>query len=95
MSNDAKKYSISSNDIVKLIMEKHDIHEGFYILLPELSINVGSHSIPSETESNSESHVGITMITTGYSLIEVTDNLNTSWDASAINPIADESTEKK
>ena len=96
MNDQVKKYTISTYDIVKSIMEKHDIHHGCYILLPELSINVGSHSTSSETQQESESHVGVTMITTGYSLIEAPNGLNTTiLDASVINPISDESTEEK
>ncbi|AYA02260.1 hypothetical protein BEN74_04810 [Acinetobacter sp. WCHAc010034] len=97
MNKEKTKYSISTSDIVKTIMEKHDIHNGYYILLPELTVNVGPHAVTSDDEQQSEQHIGITTITTGYSLIEAPDDLKKNgWDASAINPRSqksDESTE--
>lgn len=95
MENQTKKYSISTSDIVKNIMEKHNIHHGCYILLPELEVNVGSHTSSSSNTEPKENHVGVTMITTGYSLIEAPEDLHSVWDAAKLNPISDESADEK
>lgn len=94
MNNEKTKYSISTLDIVKTIMEKHNIHDGYYILLPELTVNVGPHAVVADDEKQSEKHIGVTTITTGYSLVEAPSNLKKdSWDASIINTLKDDSTE--
>mgnify|MGYP003616797947 CR=1 FL=1 len=94
MNKEAVKYSISTLDIVRAVMEKHDIHSGCYILLPELTVNVSPHTVITDDEQQSEQHVGVTTITTGYSLIEAPEkNKKNGWDAATINPKSDESTE--
>lgn len=81
------EYRITTEDVVKTILTKHRINEGKFILVPELKATIGPHRIPPSEDKAPEQHIGITVITTGYSLIPAPEDIDEGlWDAAELNP---------
>lgn len=82
-------HKVSTEDLVKILMEKFDLHDGKYLLVPELTANIGPHRVPNEDGTTSGPHVGISVITTGYVLVPAPTDLKDEdgvWDAQVLNP---------
>lgn len=95
MSNPDKTIRLDTEELVRLIMSAHGIHEGFFVLVPELMFNLGPHSVMDQNSGVARDHAGISMITTAYRLQRVNDHERGSFDAATINPKKTRSTKPR